>query len=80
MFIFERETKCERGKGRERETQNVKQAAGSELSAQSPTWGLNSRTQDHDLSQSRTLNRLSQPGAPQVSAFLKSAAGDYYKH
>ena len=28
---------------RERETQNVKQAPGSELSAQSPMWGLNSR-------------------------------------
>ena len=26
---------------RERETQNPKQAPGSELSAQSPTWGLN---------------------------------------
>ena len=29
---------------RERETQNLKQAPGSELSAQSPTWGSNSRT------------------------------------
>ena len=29
---------------RERETQNLKQAPGSELSAQSPTRGLNSRT------------------------------------
>ena len=29
---------------RERETQNLKQAAGSELSAQSPMWGLNSQT------------------------------------
>ena len=34
MFIFERE----------RETQNPKRAQGSELSAQSPTWGSNSRT------------------------------------
>ena len=33
------------GKGqRERETQNPKQAPGSELSAQSPTWGSNSQT------------------------------------
>ena len=29
---------------RERETQNLKQASGSELSAQSPTWDLNSET------------------------------------
>ena len=32
------------GEGRrERETQNLKQAPGSELSAQSPTWGSNSQ-------------------------------------
>ena len=29
---------------REKETQNLKQALGSELSAQSLTWGLNSWT------------------------------------
>ena len=34
MFIVERE----------RETQNPKQAPGSELSAQSPTWGSNPQT------------------------------------
>ena len=48
MFIFERvrETKHERGRGREkkREVQNLKQALDSELSAQSPTQGLNSQT------------------------------------
>ena len=47
MFIFERERKregdrehvCMHGGGaeRERETQNLKQAPGSQLSAQSPT-------------------------------------------
>ena len=31
-----RETECEWGRGRERETQNLKQAPGSEMSAQSP--------------------------------------------
>ena len=57
MFIYfererrerERETETETetdrarvGKGqRERETQNPKQVPGSELSAQSPTWGSN---------------------------------------
>ena len=43
MFISEREReKVQVGEGqRERETKNQKQAPGSELSAQSPTWGLN---------------------------------------
>ena len=46
FIIFERETECEQGRGqrereRERETQNLKQDPGSELSAQSPTQGLN---------------------------------------
>ena len=46
MFIFEREgDRVGMGEGqRERETQNLKQAPGSELLAQSPTWGSNPRT------------------------------------
>ena len=44
LFIFEREAEHEWGRVRERETQNLKQAPGSELSAQSPTRGSNSRT------------------------------------
>ena len=46
MFIFERDRDrawTEEGQ-RERETQNIKQAPGSELSAQSLTQGLNPRT------------------------------------
>ena len=45
MFIFEREReRALVGEGqRERETQNPKQAPGSELSAQSPIWA---RTQE----------------------------------
>ena len=45
MLIFERdrETECEQGRNRERETQNPKQVPGSELSAQSLTWGSNSQ-------------------------------------
>ena len=43
----ERETECEQGRGRERERemeiQNLKQAPGSELSAQSQIQGWNSR-------------------------------------
>ena len=37
MFIFERERERANGGGAERETQNLKQASGSELSAQSLT-------------------------------------------
>ena len=44
LFIFEtergRERERERERERDRETQNPKQSPGSELSAQSPTWGL----------------------------------------
>ena len=41
LFLRQRETKHERGRVRERETQNLKQAPGSELSAQSPMRGTN---------------------------------------
>ena len=50
LIVREREreresTRAEASEGqRERETQNLKQAPGSELSAQSPTWGSNSWT------------------------------------
>ena len=40
----QRETEHERGRVTERETQNLKQAPGSELSAQSPTRGSNPPT------------------------------------
>ena len=43
--FFDRERQSASGEGqRERETQNPRQAPGSELSAQSPTWGSNSPT------------------------------------
>ena len=46
LFLRERERDREQAvKGqREKETQNLKQAPGSELSGQSPTWGPNSQT------------------------------------
>ena len=44
LFLRQRETQHEQGRGRERGRQNVKQAPGSELSAQSPTRGSNSQT------------------------------------
>ena len=53
---------------REKDTQNPKQAPGSELTAQSLMRGLNSRNWDHDLSWNWRLNRLSHSGAPTFSA------------
>ena len=44
LFLRQEETQHELGRVRERETQNLKQAPHSELSAQSPTRGSNSWT------------------------------------
>ena len=44
LFLRQGETEHEQGRVRERETQNLKQAPGSEPSAQSPPRGSNSRT------------------------------------
>ena len=40
----QRQSMSRGGAKRERETQNLKQAPGSELSAQSPMWGMNPPT------------------------------------
>ena len=39
LFLREKQSMSWGGAERERETQNSKQVPGSELSAQSPTWG-----------------------------------------
>ena len=51
MFIFERERACAwvREQQRKREKQNLKQAPGSELSAQSLVWAQTHKPWDHDL-------------------------------
>ena len=73
-FLFSFGTERDRawtGEGqRERETQNRKQAPGSEPSAQSLTRGSNSQTARSWPGWSRTLNRLRHPGAPLLH-FLK---------
>ena len=45
-FIFgrERETEHKQGRGKERKAENLKQALGSEPSAQSPTWAQTMRS------------------------------------
>ena len=66
MSIFQRETECKLGRGREREG-DTEIEAGSRLRAVStePDVGLElTGLQDHDLSQSQTLNQLSHPGTP----------------
>ena len=65
IYFWERQS-ASRGRSRERETQDPKQAPGSELSAQSLTLGSSpTKLWDHDLSQSGTLNQLSHTGAPE---------------
>ena len=49
---------------RETHTQSLKQAPGSELSAQSPMWGLNSKTVRSLPELRLVLNQLSHPGSP----------------
>ena len=70
LFLREIETETEheqgRGREKERETQTPKQAAGSELSAQSPMGARTHKQWDRDLSRSQTLNWLSHPGAPRT--------------
>ena len=63
MFIFESETECEWGKGRERGRHRIRsslQALDTE-----PDVGLElMNCEIMTMRQSRTLNRLSHPGAP----------------
>ena len=68
LFLREREreeTVCEWGRGRERGTQNPKQAPGSQLSAQSLMQGSNSRLVRSRPELKSMLNGLSHPGAPE---------------
>ena len=51
----------------ERETQNLKQAPGSDLSAQSPSQGSNPQAVRSWREPKLTLNQLSHPGAPRFS-------------
>ena len=53
--MTQRETEHEQGRVRERETQNLKQAPGFELSAQSPTWGSNSQSKLPFLKQTSAI-------------------------
>ena len=73
LFLRERDRDRDRagvGKGqRERETQNLKQAAGSELSAQSPTRGSNPRTVRTWPESKLETYRLSHPSAPVLGYF-----------
>ena len=74
MFIFERDG-AQAGEGqRERETQNPKQAPGSELSAQSPREAPTPEPRDRDLSRSQTLDGATQ-APPQKLFFIEVERG-----
>ena len=62
FIIFERERMSRGGAERDGDTESE---AGSSLSCQHRAWhgAQTPEPQDHDLSQSQTLNRLSHPGA-----------------
>ena len=66
IYFWDRERQSMNGGGaeRERETQNLKQASGSALSAQNPTRSSNPQTMRSWPEPSQMLNRLSHPGAP----------------
>ena len=68
--MFERQRPSASGGGAERE-ENTECEAGSRFRAVStePDAGLEPTNRDHDLSRSRTLNRLSHPGAPKDKLF-----------
>ena len=68
MFIFERETVWAGKEQRERETQNPKQASGSELTAQSPAKGLNSWTMSSWPEPKLYTQQLSHPEAPKIGS------------
>ena len=74
MFIdfWERETECRLGRDRERGRHRVRSRLHAPSCQHRARRGARTAAPgDHDLSQSRTLNRLSHPGAPHLSYFKK---------
>ena len=73
VFIFERETECKQGRGRERGRHRIRSRL--QTPSRQHRGGHGSRThepRDHNLSRSRTLNRLSHPGVPAICNFYLS--------
>ena len=67
MFIFEREAECEWGRSRERGKHRIQSRLQAPSSQHRARHGARThRLPDHDLNRSRTLNRLSHPGAPRA--------------
>ncbi|XP_053745406.1 uncharacterized protein LOC128773014 isoform X1 [Panthera pardus] len=64
LLVLERA--CKQGRGREKADRGSK--VGSTLTTERPIWGSNPQT----VSQRQTLNRLSHPGAPQVSILSRT--------
>ena len=67
LFLRERQTKYEPGRGRERGTHRIRSRLQA-LNCQHRAW-LGAQThqpRDHDLGRSRTFNQLRHPGAPRL--------------
>ena len=76
LFLRERDTECQPGRGRERERKrhgiwSRLQALSCQHRAQHGTW--THKLQDHDLSWSWMLNRLSHLGASATSILMSSS-------
>ena len=74
-FLRERETEHEQERGRERETQNLKQAPGCALSAQSPTRGSNSQTARSPPEPKSDAQPTEPPRRPYFSFLVGSLSG-----
>ena len=66
LFLKERETECEHGRGAEKETQNPKRIQALSCQHRARRGARTGKPRDHDLSRSQRPTRLSHPGAPSV--------------
>ena len=71
FFILERETGCEQGRDRERGRHRIRNRLQALSCQHRARRGARTHEQrDRDLSRSRTLHRLSPPGAPVCVSFM----------
>ena len=75
MFISERETECQQGRGRERGRPRIRSRLRAPSCQHRARCGTQTHTpRDHDLSASLMLNRLSHPGSPRNPWFPRACS------